>query len=244
MIVALHGFTGCPGSWDGTRSAAGAPFTTPEILGHGAPAPGVETFDGEVDRLARGLRGPVDLLGYSLGARLALGIAVRRPELVRSLTLVGVNPGLADPAAVTARQEADELLARTLEAEGIEAFVDRWERVPLFATQRRLPASVRGERRRQRLAHDPAELARALRTLGLGQMPSRWAAVPRLPMPVTLVVGGEDGKFLSIAERFRDRRPSTRLAVVPDVGHDVTLEAPQALARILGDGLQALEVRP
>jgi len=244
MIVALHGFTGCPESWRRTRSVAKVPFATPRILGHGAAAPGVETFDGEVDRLARGLREPTDLVGYSLGARLALGIAVRHPEQVRTLTLVGVNPGLEDGASAKARREADELLARALETDGIEAFVDRWERVPLFASQRMLPEMLRAERRRQRLAHDPEGLARALRVLGLGSMPSQWEAIGRLPMAVTLVVGAEDAKYRTIAERIRDRRPTTRVVVVPDAGHDVTLEAPAALARILVHSDGAPEARP
>lgn len=244
MIVALHGFTGCPESWRRTRAVAQVPFATPRILGHGAAAPGVESFDGEVDRLARGLREPTDLVGYSLGARLALGIAVRHPERVRRLTLVGVNPGLEDNASAMARREADELLARTLETDGIEAFVDRWERVPLFATQHMLPEMLRAERRRQRLAHDPEGLARALRVLGLGSMPSRWEAIARLPMPVTLVVGAEDAKYRGIAERIRDRRPRTRVAIVPDAGHDVTLEAPVALARLLVESDGTPEARP
>lgn len=234
MIVALHGFTGRPESWDCTQVLAGARFATPTILGHGAEAPGVTDFDGEVDRLALGFRGASDVLGYSLGARLALGIAVRRPELVRSLTLVGVNPGLEDEPSAQARREADELLARSVERDGLAPFVDRWERLPLFATQRSLPEDVRADRREKRLAHDPKGLARALRVLGLGVMPSRWESLSLLQMPITLVVGGEDTKFRGIAQRFRDRRPSTRVEVVPGVGHDVTLEAPEVLARILG----------
>lgn len=243
MIAALHGFTGGVESWRATSEEARVVFTTPAILGHGASAPEVTSFTGEVDRLARVLRGRVDLLGYSLGARLALGLAIRHPERVRTLTLVGVNPGLDDADAARARREADEVLARALERDGLEAFVDRWERLPLFASQRALPAALQAARRRQRLAHDPAGLARALRVLGLGSMPSWWDALPALPMPITLVVGGDDLKFRGIAERFRDRRPSTRLKVVPGVGHDVTLEAPAALARLLV-GSSGAEARP
>lgn len=240
MIVALHGFTGCPQSWARTQTAAQLPFITPELLGHGAEAPGVTTFDGEVERLARQLREPADLLGYSLGSRLALGVAVLHPHLVRTLTLIGVNPGLEDDTSAQARREADELLARGVERHGIAPFVDRWERLPLFATQRQLPESVRADRRQQRLAHDPAGLARALRVLGLGSMPSRWDAIGQLHMPVTLVVGAEDSKFQGIARRFRDRRPATRVEIVPNAGHDVTLEAPEVLARILNaDGVGA-----
>ncbi len=244
MIVALHGFTGRPESWDRTQVLAHARFSTPALLGHGAPAPGVTDFDGEVDRLALGFRGASDLLGYSLGARLALGIAVRHPHLVRSLTLVGVNPGLEDEPSAQARREADELLARSVERDGIAAFVERWERLPLFATQRALPERLRADRREKRLAHDPAGLARALRVLGLGVMPSRWEALSHLPMPVTLVVGGEDSKFQGLAQRFRDRRPATRVEVVPGVGHDVTLEAPEVVARILRTGDASREARP
>ena len=233
MIVALHGFTGGAESWAAVESACGVPFATPALLGHGAEAPSVETFDEEVDRLAGVIDGPVHLVGYSLGARLALGIALRHPGRVRALSLVGVNPGLEHDDDAQARREADQALAARLERDGLEAFVDFWEALPLFETQRVLPPAVRAAHRERRLGNSSSGLARALRVLGLGAMPPRWNDLPTLSMPVTLVVGELDAKFRALALRALRRIPTCRLEVVRGIGHDVLVEAPVALAKIL-----------
>ncbi len=233
MIVALHGFTGAPASWDAVRARSEGRWSCPRVLGHGAEAEGVESFDDEVDRLAMTMPDGATLVGYSLGARLALGIAVRQPARVGRLVLIGGHPGLEDGAEAATRRADDEARARALETEGLEPFVNRWEALPLFGTQRRLPEAVQAAHRARRLSHDPHQLARSLRVLGLGGMPSRWLDLSALPMPVDLLVGGEDPKFRALAERFVAVRPGTTLRVVPGAGHDLTLEAPGAVASAL-----------
>ena len=232
MIVALHGFTGTPASWDAVSLALpGDRLICPRLLGHGAPAEGVLDFDGEVDRIAAELPdAPVHLAGYSMGARLALSLAVRHRSKVQRLTLIGVHPGLEDEGAAAERRQADEGLARDLEVEGVAPFIDRWEALPLFASQRDLPEQVRRQHRARRCTHDARGLARALRVLGLGSMAPRGAGLDALPLPVELLVGERDDKFLRLARRICERRPSTLLTVVPGAGHDLTLEAPREVA--------------
>jgi 2-succinyl-6-hydroxy-2,4-cyclohexadiene-1-carboxylate synthase len=127
----------------------------------------------------------------------------------------------------------DAVLARRLREEGIEAFERHWASLPIFSSQGRVPASARAAQRARRLAHDPEQLARSLETVGLGRMPELSptldAAAPRL----RLVVGAEDAKFRAIAETAARRCPALRVSLVPESGHDVGLEAPAALARIL-----------
>ena len=224
-LVCLHGFTGSPTSWDPVLAALRAQgarplrVLTPTVVGHegaaatlmegghtqvapvahdSAPAspPTATSFEDEVDRIARGLpRGTLHLLGYSLGARLALGLAVRHRVRFESITLVGVHPGLVDPAERSARAAADDALADDLERGGLAAFVARWEALPMWASQRRLDPAVLAVQRAQRLQQDPARLAAALRVLSLGRMPSYVDALPTLDLPVTLVVGHADAPF-------------------------------------------------
>jgi 2-succinyl-6-hydroxy-2,4-cyclohexadiene-1-carboxylate synthase len=234
VIAFLHGMTGAPSSWDDVAALVGGGVAEP-ILGH---APGLcreSTFAAEIERLIARLAplAPVHLVGYSMGARLALGLLAGAPGLFSRATLIGVHPGLAEPGERAERIAADERWARLLETEGIAAFVAAWEAQPLFATQAQLPAEVRERHRRRRLAHDPRGLAAAFRALGLGAMPDLWPALPALAMPVTFVAGEIDRKFRAIATRAVARASRADIRLVPGAGHDVVLEAPRAVAAAL-----------
>lgn len=169
---------------------------------------------------------PYDLIGYSMGGRIALHQALRAPDRVRRLVLESASPGLETEAERSARRRADSQLAASLEAEGVERFVDRWEALPLFASQARLAADIRDAHRARRLANDPRSLAAALRGLGTGSLPSLWERLDEVRMPVLLIAGALDQKFVAIGRRMERVMPDARLAIVPDAGHTVHLERP------------------
>lgn len=247
--VLVHGFTGHPDTWDAALGPTGGASVLRLVpLGHdGAPAETLATgpagpagFEAEVDRLAAQIRaaGPVaaggaHLVGYSLGARLALGLVCRHGALFRCATLIGVNPGLDDAAERAARQAEDELRAARLLRDGLERFLIEWEAQPLFSTLRRASAEARAALLALRRRHSASGLALCLRRLGLGVMPSYWAALGRIPQPVRLVVGAEDPKFIRIAARALPRLERGSLVVVADAGHNVPLEQPLALRPFL-----------
>lgn len=248
-LVLLHGFTGAPASFDGVRALLpGGRTVAPSLLGH-APdlgaATGVTDFDGEVDRLGQLLdragvtsQSPAHLVGYSLGARLSLGLLCHPQHgrrFVRA-TLIDGHAGLTDPAEREARVAADEAWVDLLLNHGLLAFVAAWEAQPLFHTQRLLPEPVRRSQREQRLRHDPAGLALALRALTLGRMPSLWAHLSRLELPVQVLVGSEDHKFRALGERLTAALPQGRLGCIAGAGHNLLLEAPAAVAAALGQG--------
>ncbi len=169
----------------------------------------------------------MDVIGYSMGARLALALAALHPERVRRLVLESGSPGLAEEGERAARRTADETLAAGLEREGLEAFVDRWVALPLFAgLGRRLSPEGLEAVRRRRLSQDPRLLAAALRGLGTGSLPSFWDALPNLDLPVLLLVGAEDAKFVRLARMMQRALPRATLRVVPESGHTVHLEQP------------------
>lgn len=237
-VVLLHGFLGSPQSWDPVIShrMSQSRVMAVALPGHRGGAPVASDFRGVVRQVAAGLEAaglpPAHIVGYSLGARLGLGLAVEAPERVAALTLVGLNPGL-DAEAARARRVEDEGWASMLETGSLEAFVAAWERLPLWASQARLGPELRAARRAARCSHEPRELARCLRAAGLGAMPDHRGDFAGLQVPVTLVAGGLDDKFVAIARALVRRRPSTRLVVVEGVGHDVGLEAPAALEQII-----------
>ena len=173
------------------------------------------------------------LVGYSLGARVALGLAARWPQTIARLTLIGVHPGLVDADARRQRVAADQRLADLLCAGGIEAFVERWQAHPIFASQEALPTVIRERQRQIRLAHRASALADSLRHMGLGVMPDYRSEFARLSMPVTLVTGALDDKFTALAQPLAASNPQTRHVVLADCGHNPLMEQPRALARVL-----------
>ncbi len=229
MIVLLHGFTGCPAAWDEVRARLGEESLAPPLFGHHPSQLDERGFLDEVDRLAALVPDGAHLVGYSLGARLALALLARHPRRVRRATLVGVHPGLPDEERA-ARAAADERWAGLAERD-LAAFVDAWEAQPLFATQAHLPAPVRERQRRQRLAHSPTGIARALRRLGLAAMPPIDSS--KVAAPVTLVAGAADEKFVAVARHLVARLPRASLTVVDGAGHNVALEQPARLAQLM-----------
>lgn len=229
--VLLHGFTGTPSSWANVAAHLDAPVFAPLLVGHGNPAePGGATFEEEVDRLADLVRArafeEAHLVGYSLGARLALGLLVRHPGLFTRATLIGVNPGLDGAEARALRLASDARWLELLTVEGLERFVDEWSSQPMFASQ---PTSERT----RRLQHTAAGLAVALRGLGLGVMPDWSPSLSRLRLPVTFVAGEADSKFVDLARLCAERSGQGRVEIVERSGHNVVLERPGAIASLL-----------
>ena len=170
------------------------------------------------------------LAGYSMGGRLALQVALAAPHRIRHLVLISTTAGIRDPDRRAQRRADDEALAADLERDGIEAFAERWEQLPLWRTQ---SEEVRAVAREQRLAQDPAGLAACLRGFGTGTMPHAWDRLKTLNMKVTIVVGSEDERYREIARTMHGQMSWAKVMVVAGVGHSVPLEAPGALARAI-----------
>ena len=154
--------------------------------------------------------------------------ALRAGDRVRRLVLESASPGLATQEEREARRRADDELAARILDDGVEAFVDAWERLSLFDTQRGLADGVRSRHRKGRLANDPASLAAALRGLGTGSLPSLWDRLGEVRAEVLVLVGEHDGKFVEIGRAMTDRLPSAELQVVEGAGHTIHLERPAA----------------
>jgi len=231
---ALHGFTATPAMWQDVR------MDGPALLGHGpqSPAQGEESFASEVERLASLLPdASVDLVGYSLGARLSLALALAHPTRIRRLSLIGVTPGIEDEKARGLRVASDAVWSAKLRNEGITAFVDAWQALTLWNTQAKVSDARREALRRERLSHDPEQLARAMDALGTGSMPSMWPALPTLTMPVQVIAGALDTKYAAIAARMCQMLPNASLHLIPGAGHNPVFEDPQRVYNVLNEAV-------
>jgi 2-succinyl-6-hydroxy-2,4-cyclohexadiene-1-carboxylate synthase len=246
-LVLLHGFTGSASSWLPVVDliGEGQDILSIDLIGHGASAAPEEraryVFDAALADLAA-ITGHFGIdranwFGYSMGGRLALGLALRYPNLVAKLILESATPGIADPAERAARRAADERLARRIEELGIEAFVDEWERLPLWESQRHLPAPTRQRQRAIRLANSPIGLANSLRDMGQGAQPSFWDRLGDVQAPALLITGALDHKFTVIGERMRAALHDSRHVVARKAGHAVHLEDPEFVAARVVDFL-------
>jgi 2-succinyl-6-hydroxy-2,4-cyclohexadiene-1-carboxylate synthase len=173
------------------------------------------------------------LVGYSMGARVALSMLLDAPERYAGAVLVGVDAGIEDAALRGERVAWERAMSEAIVRDGLEAFGARWEALPVFESQRALPEALRRELRARRAQHEPEGVAWAMRALGTGAMPSRWGELSSLRVPVVLVTGALDEKFTAIARRMCARSERISARVIEGVGHDATIEAPEAVAEAL-----------
>jgi 2-succinyl-6-hydroxy-2,4-cyclohexadiene-1-carboxylate synthase len=236
-VVLLHGFSGTHRAWDQVVAPLDPERYRPlalDLPGHGAAADSERPIS-----FASCVRAVLDaaperfvLAGYSMGGRIAMHVALAAPERVERLVLVACNPGIEDPAARAARRAADEALARELERIPFEDFIERWRTQPLFAADPpEVGALARADQRRNR----PDALAAVLRGLGTGEMQPQWDRLGELRMPVTVLVGDRDEKFVAIGRRMVELLADGELIVAAG-GHGLLLENPAAVVSAIDAG--------
>jgi 2-succinyl-6-hydroxy-2,4-cyclohexadiene-1-carboxylate synthase len=233
-VVLVHGFTQTGRAWDpvADRLAERFAVTTVDAPGHGGSADVAVDLPGGA-ALIGDAGGPAAYVGYSMGGRFVLHLALARPDLVRSLVLVSTTAGIDDDQERVERRHADEALAHRVEREGVEAFVAWWLTLPLFAT---LPA--RASAIAERLANTPAGLASSLRLAGTGTQQPLWDRLGELEMPVLVVAGTLDQPYLARAERLvAGIGTNAALLAVEGAGHSVPLERPAELADAIASWL-------
>ncbi len=245
-LVMLHGFTGSAAAWGrhlDALAACGLRVIAFDLPGHGqSDAPtdarryAMERCQQDILDALRELgvsEGQAVLLGYSMGGRIALYSAFS--GFFRALVLESASPGLDDPIEREKRRNDDEELAASIERDGVEAFVARWEKLPLFDSQHALSPEVREALRIQRLDNRARGLAQSLRGAGTGVQPSLFPRLPQLRIPVLLIAGELDTKFTAIARSMALALPQARLRIVHGAGHAVHLERPQEFDTLVGD---------
>lgn len=241
-LVLLHGFAGSGASWDAVRAAAGVeayPAITPDLRGHGAAKDRRPiTVGGCVEDILAQAPERFVIAGYSLGGRLALHLALAAPERVSGIVLVGATAGIEDEGQRTTRRQADLALVDELERDGIDAFAVRWARQPLFAGD---PTEIRMQQKAEVRANDPEALAEVLRTLTPGFVPAVWDRLGELTMPVWVVVGERDTRYVVLAQRFAAALPDAQIKIVPGAGHGLLREAPEAVAAVLTAAVDAVD---
>lgn len=207
----------------------------PDLPGHGATR--VEPVDipttiAALGRFLSGFEPPVPLMGYSQGGRIALLTAIEHPDLVDRLVLVSSSPGIPDAAARRARRSHDETLADRIEAIGFAAFLDEWLTGPVAGTAH-LDEGLRHRDRTVREENTADGLASALRGLGQGVQPYVGDRISELHMPVLTVSGADDTAYSLLASGMAAEAPNGRHVRIPGAGHNVILDRPDEVRRVV-----------
>lgn len=247
-LVLLHGFTGSSASWDDSIAYFAKHYRVIviDLLGHGASdAPAsperysIQAAARDIDALLGHLLIPnVHLLGYSMGGRLALYFALAYPQRIKSLTLESASAGLMTEQERANRIASDEMLAASLEANGIRHFVDYWENIPLFVSQQGLDAHTIAKQRAIRLKQNPVGLAGSLRGMGTGMQPSLWGRLKEIKAPVLLVTGALDTKFTTINHNMQAQIEHGQHIIIPNAGHTPHLEQPETFHATVSEFLK------
>ena len=226
-VVLVHGFTQTARSWRPTvarLTAALGPDV--EILALDAPGHG-DRGDVRAD-LATGASmlgvegGRATYVGYSMGGRLCLHIALASPHLVDRLVLISATPGIEDARERDERRVADDALADEIERIGVDAFLERWLSQPLFSQLDPSDGDIEA-----RLTNTASGLASSLRLAGTGTQEPLWARLGELAMPVLVVAGEHDAKFTAIGRRMADAISDASFVLIEGAGHAAHLERPE-----------------
>lgn len=233
-LVLLHGFGGTHRAWDPVLPELDHERynpIVPDLRGHGTKS-GVRpvSFEGCVSDVLAAAPDEFVLCGYSFGGRIAQQVALAAPRRVTRLILVSTSAGIADPEWRRHRIEEDERFAADLERLTIKEYADYWMAQPLFAGT---PPEAAAWWREDLLRNDPMGLAAALRAIGGGHMEPFWDRVPELTMPVTVVVGSRDEKFVGFAEEYRRLLPHADVHIIDGAGHGLPREAPAQVAALI-----------
>lgn len=235
-LLLIHGFAQTAKSWQTVIAAmsmadSDRALHAIELPGHGATAltlgePTVESVRAfTAERMARlGLATAV-VWGYSQGSRVALDFALSHPDRVAALVLESGTAGIDDRLKRADRRSRDYALSKRIEQSDIEQFVELWESVPALAGQS--PVLVEAQRA-DRLSHDPAALAVALRGIGQSAYEPMWDRLAQISVPVLTLSGDRDGVYSRHAERIAASVPNGRQVAIRDAGHSAHLERPEA----------------
>ena len=242
-ILFLHGFTGSTKTWQPIIEQL--PETvrciTVDLLGHGNTESPKDFKRYEMCEQLKDLHALIQtlnitsfsLVGYSMGGRVALAYALTYPEYVRRLVLESASPGLEIEADRLARIAADNQLAKKLESEGLSSFIDFWQDIPLFQSQKKLDEIKLQSIREERMQQTASGLWNSLKGMGTGRQPSYWSRLNELKIPVTIITGELDEKFTDIAKQMIKQIRNSQHLEVSEAGHAIHVENPVQFATII-----------
>lgn len=241
-FVFLHGFTQTHHHWHAAahlladRIDPASTLAFVDLPGHGLASDDVAGRFDDVGARLVALAGTGTYVGYSMGGRIALAAATTGAPAVERLVLIGATPGIVDDAERADRARLDDRRAEELEQAGVDAFLAAWLAMPMFA---RLPADDDGLAHRAR--NTVEGLAHSLRAYGTGAQTPLWDRLREVRVPVLVLAGESDEKFVEIGTRLAASLPDGTFATVPGAGHAAHVERPAATVDLIATWLSGAQ---
>jgi len=247
IVVFLHGFMGSSNDWKQVISFLKKDFycIALDLPGHGkTPIKENLSFESVADTIIQFLDGlgikKTHLVGYSMGGRLAMYLALEYSEFFDKVVLESASPGLKTEIERKQRIKRDEILAKKIADIPFKKFLEEWYRQPLFESLLRHPQYQ--DLLEERLKNTPGSLARALLTVSTGRQPNLWNRLEENKIPLLLLAGEFDIKFQKINQKMVKYSPLIRYQMIAGVGHNIHFENPLLFAKILKDFFKGDEV--
>jgi len=237
-LIFLHGFMGSGKGFEHLMKPLNS-FCNPitiDLLGHaktdGADAParfaaGQQTADLK-DIIHKISEAPPMLYGYSMGGRLALQFTLKNPNTIGGLILESTNYGIEGDLKLHKRKQLDEKRAKAIEND-FPSFLNGWERLPLFQSGTSTTVEKISHYQTIQREQDPIQMAYSLRGFGTAAMPSVKEKLKGLKLPMLLLAGQADLKYVKIAQHMHRQLPAGKLSIIPKAGHRIHVQQPEAL---------------
>ncbi len=223
-VTIIHGFTQVGACMRPLAEEIGVPCRLVDAPFHGGSSDVDVDLAGAGAELAAACGGGV-LVGYSMGARIALHAILAEPDCASAVVLVSGTAGIADDAARSTRRAADAALAARILELGTGPFIEEWLAQPMFAGLPRSDAD-----RALRATNRPESLARSVLRLGQGVQEPLWDRLGRIARPVTVIAGSDDPRYAEEAVRIAAAVQRGSSTVIAGAGHAVHVQEPAAVA--------------
>lgn len=243
VIFFVHGFLGSKNDWVKIVDAIGDRFHAVafDLPGFGDSEISLHDFHYSEIFLVEVLKQLISafsakekiLCGYSMGGRAALSFAVQHCPLIDKLILESTTAGIESPAERIERISDDEKLCEMISNDGFEKFLEYWDSLPLFSSQKKMNHSLVEAIRAERMKLDPAAMINSLKNFGTGRMNSHWNLLAGITIPVLLITGEFDEKFISINKKMSNVLPRAKHEIVKNAGHNCHLEKPDEFVNLL-----------
>lgn len=249
-LVCLHGFTGTLHTFDFfADQLPGVNILALDLIGHGQTSVHVPTVHYAMSQVVQDLHTCLEklgltecfLFGYSMGGRVALAFAVNFPQRVLGLILESSTAGIKEEVWRANRRKQDQKWIRLLREACLKDFVQQWQEVPLFASQKALPQAVQLRVYQERMSQNRWGLAKSLAHMGTGAQMNYWPQLTKMEMPLLYLAGELDGKFCQIGQEMVHLwQNQAQLEIISGAGHCIHLEKPQAVVenikKFVGNG--------
>ncbi len=248
-LLLLHGFTGSAQTMsDLAAEIKGHKTICMDLPGHGESVVSTSLrhykFPAQRHNISNLLKAQniqkIHLLGYSMGARIALDFALKNQEKISSLILISATAGLMSRSQRRDRRIQDRALAKSIQdrdKDGMKQFVKEWMSQPLFASQSRLGQKYLKTARMQRMKNSPIGLANTLKGTGTGSMKPLWDKLHKLNALCLIITGAEDGKFSALGKQIHTKTKNGILLEILEAGHAPHLEKQVLTAGLIAEFL-------